>query len=186
MWFRRALLIGFFLLWLNNNAMAQTAPGVTLQVAAYFGGSFKPGQWLPLRVTASNDGPDLRATLRIGGTTGATYDTPVELPRGARKGVVVYARPESFAHTLRVRLLDGERELTSADVKVSSWTMPTDVVGELTERPITAPQPAPRSRQLRVATLPLTLDDLPARPEALSSFDALIVDGNTLDGLQPD
>ncbi|MDQ5851664.1 MAG: hypothetical protein M3380_06225 [Chloroflexota bacterium] len=180
--FRRFASIFLLLSLTAVHVAAQQDTGATIEVAPFFGGSFKAGQWLPLRVTASNDGPDRQALVRAGTGTGASYDTPVELPRGARKALVVYVRPEGFARSVTVRLLEGERELARTDVKVDGWSGSTEAIGLLASRPLVAPHPV-GSRQIPVATLQFTLDDLPPRAEGLSSFAALVVDGVPLDGL---
>ena len=48
------------------------------------------------------------------------------------------------------------------------------------------PQPESNSTQIKVATHPLTLAELPARAEGLSAFSILLLDGLALDTLAPE
>ena len=149
----------------------------TLEVAPFFDGAYKAGQWLPVRVTVTNDGPDRNAIVRLGGRSGASFDTPIDLPSGARKSLVMYVRPDSFARTLQARVVDGEQELATAEAPLRSWTSATEVVGLLTARPLMLPQPESNSRQIKVVTHPLAAADLPPRAEGLSSFAIILLEG---------
>ena len=183
MYLRGLGLLMLVLMFLVAPVVSAQDTSTSITVAPFFGGAFKAGNWLPMRVTVSNDGPDRQGLIRLGGTTGATYDAAVELPRGARKSLVMYVRPDAFARSVKARLVDGEQELSSTDVEVNAWPSRTEVVGLLLDRPLTAPQPAARQEQQPVQVVPLALADLPARVEGLSSFDVLLVDGVELDTL---
>ena len=175
------VLLGFVIV-----PIAAAEETIIIEVAPFFGGSFKAGQWLPLQVTVTNNGPDHDATVRIGGASGASFDAAVELPRGARKTFLMYARPDGFARSIKARVLDGEQELAQAEIPVSAWSSGTEVIGLLTARSITVPPPVSRSPQIKVTTHPITIGDLPARAEGLSSFAILVVDGIALDSLAPE
>src|SRR5512143_3044228 len=117
--------------------VAQPA-GVTVKVEPCFGGHFKFGEWLPVHVTLTNDGPPLRAEVRAdttetGGQT--TYSTPVELPTGARKRLTLYVQPPSFAQAIRVRLMEGDRELASQSVKLTVERNINYLIGIIAPRP---------------------------------------------------
>jgi hypothetical protein len=178
---------------------AAQSNGLTLQVTAHYGGHFKYGEWLPLRVTLANDGPAVQATVRAdttaaGGQT--TFSAPVELPTGARKQITLYVLPPSFAQAVRVRVLAGERELASQAAPVQVEKNINYLVGVLAPRTnafvllgglklntamaawnVSTPRP--------VVMLPIALDDIPARAEGLRLFDALIISGVDTSGLQP-
>ncbi len=186
MFFRRlALVLVVFgiAVWPSASAAQTTA---TIAIEPFFGGSFKAGQWLPVRVVVTNDGADRRAIVRLGGEGGSSFDTTVELPRGSRKALVMYMRPENFARTIRARLIEGEQELAAASAAVSVWSSRGVVIGQIMARPLAAPQPESTSTQIPLYLAGLTVADLPARSEALSSFDILLLDGVPLADLQPE
>lgn len=91
-------------------ALAQQPPTlVHLEVQAGYEGRYRPGQWFPVVVVASNDGPDLQATIEwsFPGQSGnaAIYRSAIDLPQGARKRVVLFVTSNEFARIGRVRLL---------------------------------------------------------------------------------
>jgi hypothetical protein len=98
--------------------VAAEEDAATIEVAPFFDGAYKAGQWLPVRVTVANNGPDREAIVRLGGRSGASFDTPIDLPSGARKSLVMYVRPDSLARTLQARVVDGEQELATAAARV--------------------------------------------------------------------
>jgi hypothetical protein len=190
----------------TGSVWAQPA-GVTMTVEPYFGGHYKFGEWLPLRVTLANDGPALRVEARAdaieaGGQT--AYTIPVDLPTGARKRVTLYVLPPSFAQTIRVRLMDGARELDSRSVKVTVERNADYAIGVLAPRdaafvalnavtlnPVLSEQPVqpnwfglPPSRAVK--SIPVSLDDVPDRPEGLRVLDALILSDVDTSSLSPE
>jgi hypothetical protein len=204
-------LIALVALALANSVPSLVAPaasaqvsGLTMKVEPHYNGHFKFGEWLPLRVTLANDGPAVRAELRAdtsaaGGRT--IYVAPVELPSGARKRLTLYVQPPSFAQAMRVRLVEGERELASQAVKVILERNVNYLVGVAAPRvePFAAlkgltlgtmadegqwegmrgEQQNPRS----LSVIPLTLSDIPDRAEGLRMLDALVISDMDTSGL---
>jgi len=186
-------------------AVAQPAT-VTMRVEAFFEGHFKFGEWLPLHVTLANDGPPLQVEVRADTTEAGgqmTYSAPVDLPTGARKQLTLYVLPPSFAQAIRVRLMDGSRELASQSVPVTVERNVNYVIGIAAPRAEAfavlggltlntleggqgvdpfATQQFPRP----VVRVFMTLADIPDRPEGLRALDALIVSGTDTTGLTPD
>lgn len=183
MWSARLVLL--FVLFGVLAAPVEAAPenGVSLTVEPFFGSSFKAGQWLPIRVTAANDGPDRQAMVRLESADGATFDSPLELPRGARKAFVMYVQPASFVRSLKARLLDGTQELAQTSAQINAWPARGTVIGVLTARPLAAPQPVIGGDQTLVTLAVLATNDIPPRPQGLGSFDILLLDGLPLDNL---
>jgi len=117
--------------------LAAPPANVTMKVEPYFGGHFKFGEWLPLHVTLANDGPALRVEVRADTTEAGsqtTFVVPVELPTGARKRITLYVQPPSFAKAVRVRLIDGARELESQSLQVTVERNVNYVVGVIAPR----------------------------------------------------
>lgn len=176
-----------------------------MQVQPYFGGRFKFGEWLPLHVTLANAGPALRAEVRAdtteaGGQT--TYSMPVELPTGARKRLTLYVQPPSFAQAVRVRLTDGARDLANQSVQltverninylvgvIAPRSEAFAALGGLTLNSAVDEQAAMLGGQQLARTItriPMSLSDIPDRPEGLRLLDALILSGVDTSELTPD
>ena len=188
-----------------SSARAASVSGVTMKVEPHYSGHFKFGEWLPLRVTLANDGPPIRAELRAdttesGGQT--TFVAPVELPTGARKRVTLYVMPPSFAKAVRVRLMDGSRELDSQSVTVRLERNVNYIVGLIVPRTepfavmngltlnsdVNTQQFKGRSPSYPrpVTIVALSLLDVPDRPEGLRALDAIIISGVDTSSLTPE
>lgn len=162
------------------------APGETaaiqLTVQPFFDSAYRAGKWLPLGVTLTNSGTDV--TARVAVHTNATYETVLELPRGAKKSAVLYIRPlGAFQLTETVQVLVDGVEVASVEVPLKAVSASRALFGLLTEQPLTLTLPGGDQPFERVASLPLTTADLPERGEGLSMFDVLVIDGAPLTGL---
>ncbi|MBN1965494.1 MAG: hypothetical protein JW910_12665, partial [Anaerolineae bacterium] len=85
-------------------------PAIVMTIQAGYGLHFRPDYWLPLFITVSNDGPDVRGSLRVRAETNAglgdtTYSAPIDLPRQSRKQVFLYIAPQSYARQIIVELV---------------------------------------------------------------------------------
>lgn len=169
--------------------------GITLSVRPHFGGYFKYGEWLPLRVLVTNAGNDLRAELRAAVQSGNVYTiyaVPVPLPSGARKELTLYVLLPSFAHRVTIDLIADDRVIASTQTNVYALRNIIYVVG------VIASDPTPYKGMVgmdldegrrQVEVVPFPLADLPERAEALRTFDALIIadsDTNSLSSAQAD
>ncbi len=184
-------------------APAIHAAGAMMQVEPFFSGHFKYGEWLPLHISLTNDGPSRRVQLRADTTAAGaqtTFVTPVELPTGARKRLTLYVLPPSFARAIRVRLMDGEEELESRTVDVTvernvnylvgvvaARTQAFTVLNTLTLNPSSGEQffKGPTSFTRATKMIPIPLADIPDRPEGLRALDALVVTGVDTSELSP-
>ncbi len=190
----------FAVMVLLNVIIAQPA-AVTLKAEPYFGGHFKFGEWLPLHVTLTNDGPPVRGEVRADTTESGgqmAYSAPVELPTGARKRLTLYVRPPSFAQAIRVRLMDGDRELASQTVKVTVERNVNYLIGIIAPRPEAfvvlgglALNPSSTMNgaallERSITRIPMLLSDVPDRVEGLRALDALIISGVDTSELTPD
>ena len=183
---------------LLNVIVAQPA-AVTIKVEPYFGGHFKFGEWLPLHVTLTNDGSPVRAEVRAD-TTGSgghtTYSVPVELPTGARKRLTVYVQSPSFAQAIRVRLIDGDRELANQSVNLTVERNVNYLVGMIAPRleafavlgGLTL-NPSGRNispLQRPIIRIPMSLSDIPDRVEGLQTLDAIVISDMDTSEMTPD
>ncbi len=155
-------------------AARQDQPGIQLSAQPFFEGAFRPGNWLPVRLTVANSGADVRATVAV--EVGSTFETQVELPRGANKALLLYVLPSGgFRRTAITRVLVEGREVARADLQLTALSQNARVTGILAGQPPVLP--LPRSRPQNVEeTIRLTPDDLPPRREGLAVFDVLILD----------
>jgi hypothetical protein len=167
--------------WVVTPVAARQNATASVEVAAFYGGTAKTGYWLPVHVTVANDGPDRNAVVRLGNANSGMFDVPVELPRGARKSLVMYVRPV-FTRTNQALLLDGDQELARDELTITPVSTTAQVIGLVMEQPLTAPLPVPPPR-IKQATPTVMREDIPARAEGLAMFDALVMDGAAFEGL---
>lgn len=172
------------------SAVAAQSAGVTMGVTPLLGGHVKYGEWLPLRISLNNAGGDLEAEVRteIAGTAGlAIYAVPVSLPAGARKEVILYVPPPSFAQEFETRLVSGDQVLVSTRFSVITHPQNSYLIGLLTEDPqaLQALNALALRQRGLVQAFRLSLADLPERAEALRSLDCLIVNDVDTTALKP-
>lgn len=160
-------------------AAPRQSAAIQLTVEPFFDNYYRAGRWLPLRVTLTNNGNDVTAVVSV--HTNASYETALELPRGAKKSVVLYIQPlGAFQQTETVRVMVAGAEVTSAEVALRGVASPRAFFALMTEQPLTLPLPTGEQAFNRIDVLPITRADLPERGEGLSMFDVLIVDGAPL------
>lgn len=152
---------------------------IQLTVQPFFDSHYRAGRWLPLRVTVENSGADVSAVLSV--HTDATYQTPLELPRGARKTVVLYIQPVgAFQRSQTVQLSAGGVEIASESVALTGVAAPRAFFGILSEQPLALALPGGKEAFDRIDSLAIRAADLPERGEGLAMFDVLLVDGAPL------
>ncbi len=180
------------LLVFSPSLLAAQSGGITLQVEPFFSGHYKYGEWLPLRVTVTNAGAAVSAQVRVDMTqTGGqiAWLVPVDLPTGAQKQFTLYVLPPSFAQVTRVRVLNGEQELAKANAPLTLHPNHDYLVGVIAPRTETfnvmggLVLDGAIPRTLRV--LPISLAEIPERPEGLRALDALIVTDTDTSALSP-
>jgi hypothetical protein len=99
---------------------------ITLNVTVGFDGRFRDLMWAPVFVRVENNGTDVVGRLVVRPSTSGdaveqTYSTPIELPSGARKSVILYVIPRARGQNLRVDLLNqSDVVLSSSQVRISS------------------------------------------------------------------
>lgn len=178
-----SLLLGSLLLLAGVRPMqAIDTTSIKLTVQPFFEGNYRAGNWIPFRITVANAGPDLSATISL--QAGTSFATNLELPRGAEKSVVLYARPlDEIRRTGTVRVLTSGAELAKVETPIKGVSAATPVVGYIAQQAVTLPLPEAPAGTSRIAHIPVQPADLPERGEALSMFDALLIDGAPLTGL---
>ncbi|MFQ5856183.1 MAG: hypothetical protein ACE5LU_11120 [Anaerolineae bacterium] len=188
-------------------AAQQPAGGISWSAEALFDGMVKYGEWLPIRVTLSNQGGDRTVEVHAVVTSSdgqATFVQPVELPSGAHKQITLYVVPNNFSRRLRLTLTDGSDELSSSTVEVQPVSYQTFLAGiiarqpdalstlrtvSVDRRPSTALRrgsgqgsgPSPGG----VQTTAFAVDEIPDRVAGLASFDALVLNDVDTSQLTP-
>ncbi len=163
-------------------AAAQDAPALRIEAQALGDGTFRPGSWLPVRVTVRNDGRDVQALVSV--QAGSTYETTLDLPGGAHKSITIYTRPtSSFRPSATVRAHVNGAEAAKLDLPLNALSTTTRAIGVLSAQPLAVPLPTKPG--LRFQAVPLRPADLPERREGLGLFDVLVIDGAPLGTLAP-
>ncbi|MCX7680821.1 MAG: hypothetical protein N2508_02440 [Anaerolineae bacterium] len=167
------------------------APGVRLAITPYLGGHVKYGEWLPLRVSLSNAGSDLDTEVRaeIAGSSGtAVYALPVPLPAGARKEITLHVLPSNFTREIVVHLVDSQEQvLAEAKTTISTHPQNEYLIGVIApdEGALAMLKGLSLPERSDIRLIPLSLEDLPERIEALRSLDCLILAGVDTSSLTP-
>jgi hypothetical protein len=168
--------------------VSQAAPpaqsGLTMDAVLGFDGYFREGVTAPVRVTVSNDGPDLEAEIQIAlpgsylaSTADALYVRPVSLPSRSRKLEYLYVPGSSDLRSAQVLLVRDGNVLARATLRGDSAEPGDVLIGLLSSRPSTLDLLAGvhvPSATTRVAAL--TLDALPPHTAGWDALSALIVD----------
>lgn len=154
--------------------------GLTMQVEAHFEGRFKYGEWLPLRITLENNGPDLSSEVQVtvsGYGGDSTYSVLAPLPRTSRKQLTLYVLPNSYSRELTVNLVTTEEVLLSQKVQVLPLSNVHYLTGVVAADPDSLSLLAGLDLQQRAETevVSFPLDQLPERVEGLRSFDCLVI-----------
>ena len=176
-------------------ALSSSAAGaLTMNARLLLQGHARAGTWAAVEVDLQNDGPAIQGELQMdgGSQSNARYAMAVDLATGSRKTYILHVQPPSFGRTVKVDLVAGGKVLDSVSVAYLVHDATQLVVGVLAERPqalisqIELPQNAMGSQP---AIVPLTVGDLPERPEGWSVLDRLVwqdVDSNQLSSQQLD
>ena len=171
---------------------AAPPPGLTMRAEAHFGGRFKFGEWLPLRITLENSGPDLDGEVQVtvlgyGGSS--TYAVSASLPQTSRKQLTLYVLPNSYSRKLTVNLVAEMELLLGQEVEVLPLSNIHYLIG------VVAANPTPLSLlagldlegRERTEVVSFSSNQLPERVEGVRSFDCLVindVDTSTLSSAQ--
>jgi hypothetical protein len=95
---------------------------ITLTVTAGYDEHYRTSQWFPVTVEVANDGSDVRGLIEWsypGFADRAVYRAEIDLPRGARKRLTLYAVSDSFARSGEVRLIENGNVLETQTVQLT-------------------------------------------------------------------
>lgn len=189
--FRRSLLwlliIGLFVA--GTPAQAQVPPAITLEAQVGYDGSgtYRDHFWYPVAITVANASGDSVGVLTwtVPGDAASTFEYVLDLPRGARKRVVLPVVNTSFNTRGRLTLhIDGQR--------VAQETIPLNRIGleQPTVAVISSDATALASLQTarffpdaNTALVRLDPDMLPDDAALLAGLDAIFIHDLATDGL---
>ena len=172
----KRLLACFLLLLLVPPVSAQDNP-ITWTITPGYNGTFKLGAWIPVTITIANAGNDLRGELEWRwDASGIRFAQTIDLPRGARKRVIIPVITDTFGGGATVRLLVGTRVVASERVRFNQMDPSSFVVG-IVSQSSNAFGELSRFNSIGGGTTLVRPEpvDLPERWELLQSLDLLVV-----------
>lgn len=184
----------------SNNTTHTTASGPTLQVTAGFNTRFRDGNWIPVQISLSNNGPDFEGTITINtpspysgpiNSNGTIYQQPISLANGTHKQVTISIPinlgGQGTNQAIRVNLLDSNGNVVSTQTQRVSSVGQSDVLVALLSDLNTG------FSQLYSIPLPnqggsmivesLNASTLPDKAAILKNFDLIILDNFTSSNL---
>ncbi len=162
---------------------------LTFTAEVGFDGYYKPGGWAPVRVTVSNNGPDLEGLIVVkqsGGSPGETarYQAPIGLPGQSRKTVTLFVGAGTYQQHMTVSLIADGRTLAEQRVPITQVGTREHLYAVVSGEPVdmTALEHA-TGATCYVAYL--TLDQLPAAGPAWDALDLLVLNNVDAVALEP-
>lgn len=111
--------LAFITLLLAPRAPARAQAGLELTAVPAFEGNYLPGAWLPIQVRLKNTGAARVVDVAVAIANASFRNTtPVDLPAGAEKQLVLYAAMEQEARALRVTVEADGAVLAEQDLAV--------------------------------------------------------------------
>jgi hypothetical protein len=151
----------------------RAASSVDIEARALVGGRYEVGGWMAIAVTLVNDGEPTQGDLAAATEEGAVQRF-VEMPAGARKVVMLYARPEAFQRRITVQYREPNGTVEAfVEVRVleqssSQFAIVGDGGGNL------RPQLDAGDDLSLPSPLAMTVADIPERSEPLDGLSAIV------------
>ncbi|MGB9632407.1 MAG: hypothetical protein ACPL8I_03700, partial [Chloroflexaceae bacterium] len=171
------LLIGPF--FAGTSARAQAPPPITLEAqAGYDGaGTYRANFWFPVAITVTNTGGDSVGVLSwaVPGDAASSFEYVLDLPRGARKRVVLPVVNAGFNNRARLTLrIDGE-QVAQTLIRLNQIGMerPTLAVISSDATALNSLQAARFTPDANTAVVRLAPDLLPDDAALLAGLDAI-------------
>ncbi len=181
------LLIGPF--FAGTSARAQAPPPITLEAqAGYDGaGTYRANFWFPVAITVTNTGGDSVGVLSwaVPGDAASSFEYVLDLPRGARKRVVLPVVNAGFNNRARLTLrIDGE-QVAQTLIRLNQIGMerPTLAVISSDATALNSLQAARFTPDANTAVVRLAPDLLPDDAALLAGLDAIFIHDLATDGL---
>ncbi|NTV62457.1 MAG: hypothetical protein HGA65_02825, partial [Oscillochloris sp.] len=133
--FYRLLLLALLALTPVSLVRASQQNPVTLDVHAGYDdrGQYHVGHWFPVQVVVANDGGDLSGTIewRFAGESQPAFRSLIDLPRGARKQVLLPVISVNDDRTAVLQLVVNGQALAKSVVRLNPIASDTALVGVL-------------------------------------------------------
>lgn len=163
---------------------------LSISVRAGFDGRFRPGRWVPMRVTVENRGPDITGKFVIRPETSGsgipnTFSVPVDLPANTSQSLFIYIVARTNADRVRIDLLNDDGNVLASQETQMRALLPRDNLYALVTD---AANPRINLIGLHVGgydsyQATWTVENIPDKAEALTPLDGMIftdVDTGTL------
>ncbi len=177
-----------------SHALASTSSIPTFQVDAGFQTRYRDGNWVPVRVTLSNNGPDFSGTISVEAIapsylgqsntlSSSSYAAAITLPQGSQKRVTLMIPLYYSVQGITVKLLDSSGNMVRSQTTTLDPLQPGDVlIGVLSDTtsgfgPLNAV--ALPNQSGSVAIQFLDAGTLPTIPALLQNFDVIVLDNFT-------
>jgi hypothetical protein len=174
---------------LAGAARRQMDSQVLMQVDAGYGGNFRPGAWLPVRVRVSNGGPAFSGTLLVDDsgqqavdvapTDHAIYARSIYLPAGGEKDLTLYLPGADLTNSLTITLDGGPAGRIVERAGLTSVSDGALLVGILSQSDALHTELRGLDQVaggVPVLTVPLSAQTLDPEPLALANLDALVIE----------
>lgn len=174
--------------------MASASNAPTFQVDAGFQTRYRDGNWVPVRVTLSNNGADFSGSVSVSAIAPAylgqsntlsssSYAAAITLPQGSQKRVTLALPLYYDVQNIVVRLLDSGGNVVRSQTVALNPLQPGDaLVGVLSDSAVgfgSLNAVALPNQGGSVALQFLDASTLPSTPALLANFDALVFDNFT-------
>ena len=185
-----------------HSTLSSTGP--TLQANVGFNTRFRDGNWIPVQISLSNNGPDFEGTIAIttpspfsgqgNGSTGPSYQESINLPNGTQKQITIdipiNLGGQGASQDIHVNLLDTNGHVVSTQTSKITSLAPNDVfIGILSDlnsgfSPLYSVALPNQGGSVIVESL--TASTLPPRASVLKNFDLIVLDNFTTSNLNAD
>jgi hypothetical protein len=169
-------------------------PKLSVEETIGFRETIKIGKWLPVTVTIRNDGAPVRGLLALELSTisegyprpyTTTMSQPVDLPTQSRKRYTFVVMFRGFTHPLVVRLTDqAGMSVYTREIDLRTLSSPDRLVLVYSSEPALDSLAGVAPGKARV--IYQTLDELPARWDALDAVDLIALRNLSLAPLRPE
>ena len=166
------------------------APAITITAHVGYSDTIRTGQWMPISIVVTNNGPQVDGTLAVQSTFGskpgaawpATYERPVVIAAGTTKSFRTYLDEESAGLTVTVRVIRNGQIIASQDA--AGTRAASTLIGVLSDDSTALDDFAVvHPGSLTPSVVHLALADIADSGIALRAFDLLAVDDYATDGL---
>ncbi len=160
-------------------AQGQNTPFI-FSVAAGFDGHYRHNFWFPVTFTVGNDGPDIQGVLEWdfpNSFDGALFRREIDLPRGSRKQVTIFASTSNYSRVGEARLMVDDKPLIKQTIQIEPIEPNQFTVGVISNNATLLNSLSGMSipGYSQVIVLHLSPDDLTDNAQAMMTLDTLFL-----------